>query len=373
MTLAAVGCGSSKSGGGGSVQLSVSGEVLALGGYAFPPTSDGDPAFVDGWEVKFDELLVTLDHVTLSENPDKSATDQSQTDGAVARVDGPWAADLHQGGPLPGKGGSGEQALPIATIDNQNLNGGADFDDTKRYAFGFDIVAATDKAKQLNLDATARKDYAQMVKNGWAVLYVGTATWKGGSGCSSSAKGYDFGKLPQVVKFRLGFKSPTAYVNCQNPDNDPAHALGSEEHQRGIQIKANTLTIAQATVHTDHPFWQSFEHDTPAHFDQLAALAKNVGGEWTVTLDDLKGTDYTAFKDAAGKDLPWRSCLPSFTPPDQAPAMHFDSLGIPYDPSGKPSEVMRDYLDFMTYDQSTQGHLNSDGLCFVKRNYASPP
>jgi hypothetical protein len=34
---------------------------------------------------------------------------------------------------------------------------------------------------------------------------------------------------------------------------------------------------------------------------------------------------------------------------------------------------MRDYADYMTYDQSTQGHLNSDGLCFVSRHYPSPP
>ena len=52
--------------------------------------------------------------------------------------------------------------------------------------------------------------------------------------------------------------------------------------------------------------------------------------------------------------------------------MHFDSLGVPYDPNGDPNSVVRDYRDFMTYDQSTQGHLNSDGLCFVKRNYPSP-
>jgi hypothetical protein len=34
---------------------------------------------------------------------------------------------------------------------------------------------------------------------------------------------------------------------------------------------------------------------------------------------------------------------------------------------------MRDYADYLTYNQSTQGHLNSDGLCFVSRNYPSPP
>jgi hypothetical protein len=35
--------------------------------------------------------------------------------------------------------------------------------------------------------------------------------------------------------------------------------------------------------------------------------------------------------------------------------------------------LMRDYADYMTYNQSTQGHFNSDGLCFVQRHYPSPP
>ena len=161
-------------------------------------------------------------------------------------------------------------------------------------------------------------------------------------------------------------------MNCQNPDNDPANPLGGEEHQRGIQVKANAVTIAQATVHTDHPFWQSFEHDSPAHFDQLAARAKSVGGVMLVTIDDVKNLDYTAFKDTSNNALPWRSCLSMFTPPDTAAAMHFDSLGILHNPAGDPSVVFRDYADYMTYNQSTQGHLNSDGLCFVKRNYPSP-
>ena len=37
-----------------------------------------------------------------------------------------------------------------------------------------------------------------------------------------------------------------------------------------------------------------------------------------------------------------------------------------------PGTGLRDYYDFATYNQSTQGHLNSDGLCFVKRHYPSP-
>ncbi len=52
--------------------------------------------------------------------------------------------------------------------------------------------------------------------------------------------------------------------------------------------------------------------------------------------------------------------------------MSFDPHGVPAAPSNDPSQGLRDYYDFTTYNQSTQGHLNSDGLCYVKRNYPSP-
>ena len=370
---AVIGCGGgTNNGSGGTVQFTASGEVLALGGYAFPPASAGDPDFVDGWEVHFTKFIAVFDKVTLSENPDTSPSDQSQTGKLVAEIDGPWAIDLHKGGPLMGKGGTDEQAFPIDMITNQNKNGGADFDPTMRYAFGFDSVPATASAKLLQIDA-GDADYAAMAQNGWNVLYVGTATWKGGTSCTSTNPSFDFSTLPTTVSFRLGFATPTTYINCQNPDNDPAMGLGGEDHERGVQVKANQTTIAQVTFHTDHPYWESFTHDTPAHFDQLAALAKKqTDGSYLVTLDDTKGVDYTAFKDPSGKPLPWRACDPGYTPPNTSAQMGFDSLSIPHNPSGDPASVMRDYQDYMRYDQSTQGHLNSDGLCYVQRHYPSP-
>ena len=356
---------------GGSIQFTASGEVLALGGYDFPPATEDDPAYVDGWEVKYSKFLVTIDHVTLSESPDTSPSDQSKTGKVVAQIDGPWAIDLHRGGDLEGKGGSDEQAYPLETLDNQNKNGGKAFDPTLRYAFGFDVVPATSAATKLQFDAND-PDYAEMVAKGWAVLYVGTATFKG-TNCSSSDPNFDFSKLPTKVNFRLGFKSPTTYVNCQNPDNDPADPLGEEEHQRGVQVKANQVVTAQVTMHTDHPFWDSFVHESPAHFDQLAALAvKDAQNNYSVTVENAVGVNYTAFKFGAAP-LPWRSCLDSFTPPNTNAQMGFDSLTVPYNPSGNAATSMRDYADYMTYNQSTQGHLNSDGLCFVDRHYPSPP
>ena len=88
-----VGCGGG--GNGAKVQFSASGEVLALGGYGFPPATADAPAFVDGWEIHFTKFLTTIDKIKLYANPDTSPTDQSQVGPLVAEVDGPFAIDLH--------------------------------------------------------------------------------------------------------------------------------------------------------------------------------------------------------------------------------------------------------------------------------------
>lgn len=370
--LTSTGCGGDEAGGGspgGSITITASGEVLALRGYDFPP-APGDGAFVDGWEVKFSELLVVLDKVTLSDNPDMDPGDQSRTGSVVAQVDGPWVVDLHKGGPISGKGGTDEQAVQIATIKDQNKNGGEPFEADRRYAFGYDIVTAVDGATDVNLDAQGQADFELMKQKGYAVLYAGTATWKGGADCTPTDPVFD--SLPKVVNFKLGFKTPTTYSNCQNPDNDPAKPLGDEEHERGIIVKASQAVTAQITIHADHPFWEGFAHDSPAHFDPIAARFVGAVEPATATLEDMIGVDPTAFADKNGNPLPWRTCTKDYTPKGVG-AMHVDTTGIPVNPSGDPKTSIRDFYDFMTYAQSTQGHLNADGLCSVKRKYPSPP
>ncbi|MEI9948411.1 MAG: hypothetical protein WDO74_05375 [Pseudomonadota bacterium] len=362
--------------GKGNVWFAASGEVLALTGYAFPPATDSDAAFVDGWAVHFDHLLTTIDAITLSENPDQQKGTQLGTGKLVARVDGPWAVDLSRSDAayLTGKGGGSELAVPIAALNNQNENGGRAFaTDGTRYAFGYDLISANDSAQNVNLDAEALADYEQMTRDGCTVLYVGTATFKGDpkvDGCVTETSQ----AWPKTVNFRLCFKSPTTYLNCQNPDNDPAEPIsGAEEHQRGIAFLSNSSVIAQVTLHTDHPFWDSVLHDSPAHFDQYAARAISSGGSALVTLEDTRGVDYTAYSDTRGKPVDWRYCIEPATDvhPKLVGAMRFDPHGVPAS-DNDPAAGLRDYYDFATYNQSTQGHLNSDGLCYVQRNYPSP-
>jgi len=369
---------------GGDVLFTASGEVLALTGYPFPPVNDGDPAFVDGWDVHFTRLLVTVDNITLSNGPFIRPGDESCTESTVAKVTGPWAIDLAHSDPqrnLPGKGAPGEEAVPIAALSHQNYpagnNAAFDTSGSTPYAFGFDMVPAASGAMNVNLDAAGLSDYQDMATNGCVVLYVGTATFMGSDttcttpGAPSSYYATEYVTWPKTgesVNFRLCFKSPASLVNCQNPDNS-GKALSGEESERGIFFKADQSVIAQVTVHTDHPFWDSVLHDTPPHFDQFAAAVAGKGQNGvfpTVTLEMTKGIPYApSYKDAAGNPLYWRYCI---APPTDVHAqftgpMAFDAQSV----SG-----LADYYDFATYDQSTQGHLNSDGLCYVDRHYPSP-
>jgi hypothetical protein len=366
-------------------------------------------------------VIATFDKVSLWSNPDLSPTDQSQVGPLVAELDGPWAVDLHANGAgfpyIDGKE-PGERAVAFAVLANQNRNGNQPFPtDGTRLAVGFGAVVATPKALNVNLDADGVAAYESMVQNRCTVLYAGQAVWKGDVApgvCKSPAQRADaglwvdagglgdggvggigleseFALIPQTVAFALCFKPAdsgglqpgdveTSWMNCDNQDNDPAMSLNGEPHERGIAFRANTYTVGEVTFHTDHPFWESTQHDTPARFDQFAAQLVGVdagGGVPTVHLMDMSGVDYTGFEDKEGNVLPWRTCDPNYQNPNggsRVGPMNFDPVHVPHCTGGVHATGLCDYYDFSKYDQSTQGHWNgADGLCFVRRHYPSPP
>lgn len=372
-----------------SLTVTISGEGAALSGFSFP-AAPNEPSFVDGWDVKFERILVTVDNIVLKDNPDMNPTDQSVTGPVVAKATGPWAVDMSK----PGKqteirpsettatdvhgtepaaddghghaapGTRHPNAQPLVKI--QGLEGNAKLDPAIRYGFGFDIVTASANATKTNLDSASEADYAEMVSKGWAVLYVGTATFKG-TDCKTSDPSYDFAALPKTVKFRFGFKTPTQYLNCQNSDLR-GKAFEGEEAQRGVQVDAHGGSSAQITLHVDHPFWNTVDHDAAElFFDQMAALASPDG---TLTLEDLSVADFTSFKDKTGAALPWRSCVATKEPKQGTRA--FDSGSVAVNPMASPETALRHYGDFVSYQQSTEGHLNADGLCAVKRLFPAP-
>jgi hypothetical protein len=190
-----------------------------------------------------------------------------------------------------------------------------------------------------------------MIQKGVTVLYVGTATFRG-SACTPADPKLDV--LPKVVNFRFGFDTATTYVNCQNPD------LGGNDEgsPRGLALKSNAPTVAQLTVHPDHPFWDARIEDAPLRFDALALVAgaKNKGDSESnaLTLDDLAGIPFAPIY-AGGSTLANRTCAPAPAPTGSAE--------LTYDPEG---ETFADLAAFMRFLQRSQGHLNADGLCAVQ-------
>ena len=355
---------------GGAVDVQISGERAATDGFSFP--SGSEVTFLDGWELRFTHVLVTVSDVTLSENPDKAPADQSQTDAPVARLAGPWAVDLAVPGSVAAAGGEGS-AIPLARITGQNLRADEPFANDERYAFGYHVAPAAADAAHVNFagDAATEALYARMIERGYTVLYAGTATYRG-KDCVTSELDYDFTRLPASFPFELGFATPTRYENCQNQENQGAPFEG-EEYQRGIAVLANQAALAQITLHLEHPFFSDTVHDSPVYFDQLAARLAGAPPGTTLESESLAAVDPTAFTDARGDRLPWRQCLAGQELP-QSRQRGFGVGHVLVDRAGDPRETFRSYLDLVSYLVSTQGHLNGgEGLCYVNRGYPSPP
>lgn len=354
--------------GGGTIAVQISGEELGTDGFLFPTGSE--VTLVDGWEIEFTHVLVTVGEVTVSEDPDLAPSDQSQTGEAVAHAHGAFAVDLHREGSVPGAGGEGT-ATPLLTLTGQDLRDGAPFAADQRYAFSYEVLAASAGAERVNFagDAEAEAAYEEMIAKGYAVLYVGRATFKG-STCATSDPAYDFAQIPTTIDFRLGFATPASFINCQNQENQ-GEPFPDEEYQRGIAVLPNEAALAQITLHLDHPFYSDVEHEPALYFGQMAARLVGQPAGTVLTEEHLAGVDPTAFTDGAGAPLPWRACDGSALP--LGAQMGFETGSVPVNPAGDPASALRDYGDFVRYVQSTQAHLNGgEGLCYVQRNYPSP-
>ena len=354
-----------------SLLITITGEASATEGTGFPPpAAGGAPYFADGWEITYEHVLVTVGSVSISEGPDSNPNDQSITGPVVAEVPGPWAVDLAKAGPLDSKEQNGK-AWPLARIANQNKKTGTPaFDATAKYALGFSLLPAGEGAQNVNLDADAELAYRTMAENGWSVLQQGTATWKGDRGtpaCRSTNALYDFGRFPRAVKFSFGFAAKVNFKNCVNPELQPADS-------RGVQTATNAQTTAQVTFHLDHPFWEALTEDAPLRWDAIAArksVASGMGpASVEVTLSDL-AFDLQAPRDAQNAPIPWRTCGPVEAGERSTGTLSYDPVNVPVNPAGG-AAGLKDLVDYMTYNLSTFGHLNNDGLCFPDRQYPSP-
>ncbi len=342
--------------GKGGFLVTVSGEALAVTGYDWTSSSlaQGDPpGFVDGWEVRFEHVILTLGNIRLNADPDKDPGAPDKLGPLVAEAKGPFALDLTLGGNITGKSGdANERTVAVAAFTKEAGN----FDPSARYAFSYETLAASKNAKVVNLDSAGRTLYDEATTKGYAMILQGTATYKGPAPEATGA----FAKLPSVVKFTLGLSNPSSYLNCRNTD---LQKVGSE-FPRGVQPDLNKSVTTQITIHTDHLFWSKLNVEgTPLHFDPIAANASSIGfdgGTTTASIDDLLNVDITGVKTKSGEALPWRSVVSDFTPP---------SGQLKYDPNGTSFSSVNSYAHFLAYSAASGGHLNADGECNVKHNF----
>lgn len=343
-------CGGDDAKKSGELEVTVSAEGLGANGYAFPPGAGQEVAFVDGWAINFDRIIVAIDNIRISEVPDKDPGDQSVVGADVAVRKGPFVLDLKKPGNASDKGGAGKVAIRLPIDDFKGI-----FDLEQRYAFSYDLVEATADATLVNVDADDT-DVQAMIASGQRALLKGSAEFKGQS-CQSSVATYDFEALPKAVDFDFGLEGPVSYVNCQNPDNN-GEPIEGEESPRGIQMLPNGVTTAQITIHTDHIFWPTVSHENLPLFNQFAANAVASGGAYSVDLEMLESVPVPGVTDATGTALPWRSCVDAalYVLPTQPATMTFDPG----------TQALTNLHEFVQFNAATMGHLNADGLCYVE-------
>ena len=113
-----------------TLQISASGEALTQRGYGYASApAQGEPVFIDGWELRFTRYLVVVDKVgvyELGRDPDV----RSSVGKLVVERRGPWVVDLKKTGPLVGASGAPDTAVPLAVLS-------ADFDTSRSYAFSY--------------------------------------------------------------------------------------------------------------------------------------------------------------------------------------------------------------------------------------------
>jgi len=345
--------------GPGGFWVTVSGEDLALLGYDWTPSSraNGDPpAFVDGWALSFEHVIITVDHLRLQADPDRDEANPLDLGEVVASADGPWAVDVAIGGDVIGKSGSpDERTLPIAAFPAQ-ANGAA-FAPASRYAFSYDLVTAAEGAHLTNLDEAGQALYTQAWQRGWSMILAGTARYRGPAPAADGVHA----QIPEQVEFTLGLTNPSRYINCRNTD---LQALG-DEFPRGVQANENASTTIQLTLHTDHVFWDTLNVEgTPLHFDPIAAQASTYGAPsmpGVVTSDDLANVDITAMTTRSGEPLPWRSVVPDYT----APAGQ-----MTYAANGTSFAMVNGFASYLAYSAASGGHMNADGECEVQNDFS---
>jgi hypothetical protein len=326
-----------------TINVTVTGEGEAQNGFDYAATPPmGERVFVDGWELRFRRVITTVSNVRLN-RPGTTPSDQSMVGAAVYTSPRAFAFNAAKTGSITS--GDGETSIPLMVIPS--ADGGGALDPMVRYAFSFDLVAASAAATNVNLDEGDVTAYEEMLRKGWTWLFEGTATYRGTAPMAGSAAA----SFPTTIAFRFGFGADARYINCNNPDN------GGDDLP-GVAPNANNAVTAQITLHIDHLFWGALgAEDPPLRFDHIASRARGTGAMGEVTMDDLMGVVPTNLRDRMNRAVADRGGQTMGYTARDPNSLSFDLGG---------NTGLNDLRDYLAFSQRASGHLNSEGLCAIR-------
>ena len=336
------GCDAGETGSGaGSIDVGITGEEAVQDGLPFTKMPSAEQiVLVDGWSIKFERWLTSVENIRLSE-PGKDPAQQQIIGETVALQPGPWVINLTR-----------QEKAPLASFAAKM--DGKPFDTTVRYAFSFDLTPVKTGAKRVSLDASDEAALAEMQQRGWSNYVEVTATHDPYDAMDDMS----FRDYPTKVRFKLGWGGTASYINCSNPDN------GSDEQaNRGVQPAQGAKKNADIYIHIEHPFWEQLNvENPPARFDAIAARAttKMEAGQLVgdVGMDDLAGVSISRLVNKAGADVKDR------TVPGLIQNYVRKAGALAYNPNGA---TVSDLKGFVIYSAQSMAHLNGEGICYVQR------
>jgi hypothetical protein len=227
--------------GSGAVRVRTSGEGAAKVGYPYD-RQGVEIAFIDGWELRFEKVLVSVREIELTAEGDSVASE------------GSWVVDLHLGDPPL------EEFTELAA---------------RRWdGFGF-VIDAPNEESALG-EGVDPVDADRMANEGLSYVIEGSA--------SHPERG--------SVTFSWGLPIAVRHRNCTN----------GVDGTSGLVVRENSTTDAEITIHLDHMFWDTLGTEVASlRFDPIWGADVDEDGE--VTLDELRAQRLSSLTDPSGATL----------------------------------------------------------------------
>ena len=233
------------------------------------------PAFVDGWAVRFDHVIVTV--AVCGSPPSRPGSGRSDADRrARRRTPAPTRSTSCAAATSPASPDRPRSAPRLVTTLRPPPTRAPD----ERYAFGFDLIPASSSATRVNLDAEGRRSTTPRSPRAGRRSTSGTATYRGAAPERARVR-----PAPDDGAVLARLASAASYVNCENSDLPRVGCAC----QRGVTVPEGEAATAQITLHTDHLFLTAL-HDEVGRARVRRArrerLEPGASGPALVTIDD---------------------------------------------------------------------------------------